>query len=112
MARFLKHGIDAETKLQTDTKVRETVETILADLEARGDEAVREYSEKFDNWSPDSYRLSRAEIDACYNELTEQEKGDIQRQIATILKSYQTTEFVLKATLFSQRKNEAKKVAA
>lgn len=77
MARFLKHGIDAETKLQTDTKVRETVETILADLEARGDEAVREYSEKFDNWSPDSYRLSRAEIDACYNELTEQEKGDI-----------------------------------
>ena len=77
MARYLKHGIDAETKLQTDSKVRETVETILADLEARGDEAVREYSEKFDNWSPDSYRLSRAEIDACYDELTEQEKGDI-----------------------------------
>lgn len=77
MARYLKHGIDAETKLQTDSKVRETVESILADLEARGDEAVREYSEKFDNWSPDSYRLSRAEIDACYDELTEQEKGDI-----------------------------------
>lgn len=77
MARYLKHGIDAETKLQTDSKVRETVESILADLEARGDEAVREYSEKFDNWSPDSYRLSRAEIDACYGELTEQEKGDI-----------------------------------
>ena len=77
MARYLKHGIDAETKLQTDSKVRETVESILADLEARGDEAVREYSEKFDNWSPDSYRLSRAEIDACYDELTEQEKDDI-----------------------------------
>ena len=77
MARYLKHGIDAETKLQTDSKVRETVESILADLEARGDEAVREHSEKFDNWSPDSYRLSRAEIDACYDELTEQEKGDI-----------------------------------
>jgi sulfopropanediol 3-dehydrogenase len=77
MARYLKHGIDAETKLQTDSKVRETVESILADLEARGDEAVREYSEKFDNWSPDSYRLSRAEIDLCYDQLTEQEKGDI-----------------------------------
>lgn len=77
MARYLKHGIDAETKLQTDSKVRETVESILADLEARGDEAVREYSEKFDNWSPDSYRLSRAEIDACYDELNEQEKDDI-----------------------------------
>ena len=77
MARYLKHGIDAETKLQTDSKVRETVESILVDLEARGDEAVREYSEKFDNWSPDSYRLSRAEIDLCYDQLTEQEKGDI-----------------------------------
>ena len=77
MARYLKHGIDAETKLQTDSKVRETVESILADLEARGDEAVREYSEKFDSWSPVSYRLSRAEIDACYDELTDQEKDDI-----------------------------------
>ena len=77
MARYLKQGIDAETKLQTDSKVRETVESILVDLEARGDEAVREYSEKFDNWSPDSYRLSRAEIDLCYDQLTEQEKGDI-----------------------------------
>ena len=77
MARYLKQGIDAETKLQTDSKVRETVESILADLEARGDEAVREYSEKFDSWSPDSFRLSRAEIDLCYDQLTEQEKGDI-----------------------------------
>ena len=59
MARYLKHGIDAETKLQTDLKVRETVESILADLEARGDEAVREYSEKFDNWSPDLLLVAR-----------------------------------------------------
>lgn len=77
MARYLKHGIDAETKMQTDTKVRETVENILADLEARGDEAVREYSEKFDNWSPETYRLDRDAIDACYDALTDQEKDDI-----------------------------------
>ena len=77
MARYLKHGIDAATKLQTDSKVREIVENILADLEARGDDAVREYSEKFDNWSPASYRLSREEIDACYTELNDREKEDI-----------------------------------
>jgi sulfopropanediol 3-dehydrogenase len=53
------------------------VENILADLEARGDEAVREYSEKFDNWSPESYRLDRDAIDACYDALTDQEKDDI-----------------------------------
>ena len=77
MARYLKHGIDAATKLQTDNKVREIVENILADLEARGDDAVREYSEKFDNWSPASFRLSREEIDACYTELSDREKEDI-----------------------------------
>ena len=49
----------------------------MADLEARGDDAVRDYSEKFDNWSPASYRLSRKEIDACYTQLSNQEKEDI-----------------------------------
>ena len=75
--RYLKHGIDAATKLQADSKVREIVENILADLEARGDDAVRDYSEKFDNWSPASYRLSREEIDTCYTELSDREKEDI-----------------------------------
>ena len=84
MARYLKHGIDAATKLQTDSKVREIVENILADLEARGDDAVREYSEKFDNWSPASFRLSREEIDACYTELSDREKEDRWNSLANV----------------------------
>ena len=42
---YLKHGIDAATKLQADSKVREIVENILVDLEARGDDAAHDYSE-------------------------------------------------------------------
>ncbi len=77
MARYLKHGIDVETKLKTDSKVREIVEGILAEVEEHGDATVRKYSEKFDNWSPESFRLTRAEIDACYDDVTQQEQDDI-----------------------------------
>lgn len=62
MATHLKERTgEAETK-EYDAKIRHTVEDILADIEARGDAAVRELSEKFDKWSPDSFRLSDAEI--------------------------------------------------
>ena len=77
MATYLKHGMDADTKMKSDAKVRATVENILADIEARGDVAVRDYSERFDKWSPDSFRLTREQIDACYTELTQQELDDI-----------------------------------
>lgn len=78
MARYIKHGIDADTKMKSDTKVRETVEGILAEIEEHGDAVVRKYSEKFDNWSPESYRLTRAQIDACYDDITKDAKADIE----------------------------------
>ena len=77
MARYLKPGIDVDTKLKTDAKVREIVEGILAEVEADGDACVRKYSEKFDKWSPESFQLNREQIDACYEELTDQEISDI-----------------------------------
>lgn len=77
MAEYLKHGMDADTKMKSDAQVRATVESILADIEARGDAAVREYSEKFDKWAPDTFRVSQETIDACYAALTDQEKSDI-----------------------------------
>jgi len=60
-----------------DAKVRVVVEEMLAAIGARGDAAVREYSERLDKWSPPSFRLSRAQIDACHAELTEQAIADI-----------------------------------
>ncbi|MEM7006258.1 MAG: histidinol dehydrogenase [Pseudomonadota bacterium] len=77
MARWLKEGIDPDIKQKADAQVRKTVEDILESIDSRGDAAVRELSEKFDHWSPESYRLSREEIDACYAELDEQAISDI-----------------------------------
>jgi sulfopropanediol 3-dehydrogenase len=47
----------------SDLSVRKTVEGIIADVRDRGDEAVREYSEKFDGWSPDYFRLDPDRIE-------------------------------------------------
>ena len=48
---------------EVDREVRETVERIIADVSERGDEAVREYSARFDRWEPESFRLSEEEIE-------------------------------------------------
>ena len=58
MARYLKRGMDASAIKAADAAVRQTVEQILAEVEARRDAAVRELSEKFDKWSPASFKLS------------------------------------------------------
>ncbi len=62
MAIHLKKRITQDVTDEMDRKVRQTVEGILADVKQRGDAAVREYSEKFDQWTP--RKLSRAELDA------------------------------------------------
>jgi sulfopropanediol 3-dehydrogenase len=77
MATWLKRPLDAETVRGGDRQVRDTVEAILADIEARGDAAVRELSVKFDGWDRDDYRLSAAEIDGCLAALSKQDLADI-----------------------------------
>ena len=77
MAIFLKKGISAEQDAADIAKVRGTVEGILADIETRGDAAVREMSKKFDNWSPEDFRMSKGEIDDCVRQLPKQVIDDI-----------------------------------
>jgi sulfopropanediol 3-dehydrogenase len=60
--RYLKQGKDLAARAEADRQVQETVERILADVEARGDTAVRELSQKFDGWSPRNFFLSPAEV--------------------------------------------------
>ena len=42
--------------------VPKIVKGVIDDIRSRGDGAVRTYSEKFDKWSPSSFKLSAAEI--------------------------------------------------
>ena len=87
---YLKRGKPAAERDEDDAKVRAAVETTLADIEARGDAAVRELSEKFDNYSPPAFRLSRDEIDGLIARLSERELSDIkfaQEQVVNFAKA-------------------------
>jgi sulfopropanediol 3-dehydrogenase len=77
MIRYLKRGKDAQVRAEDDAKVRSTVESIIRDIEQRGDAAVLEYSRRFDNWDPADFRLSRAEIEAARRQLSAREIEDI-----------------------------------
>lgn len=74
---YLKHGKPADQRSEDDAKVRQSVETILQDIEARGDAAVRDLSEKFDSYSPKSFRLSQTEIDALMARVSPRDMEDI-----------------------------------
>ena len=88
-----KEAITVEERKEIDEQVRSVVENSLADIESRGDEAVREMSAKFDGWSPEAFRMSEADIEACVNQLSSQAIEDIQfaqqqvRNFAEIQKS-------------------------
>lgn len=75
--QIIKAGKPAAHKADLNAQVRATVEGILTDIEARGDAAVREYSARFDHWSPGSFRLSQAEIEACIASLPATTLDDI-----------------------------------
>ncbi len=62
MARILKSGMNVETQLSINESVQGTVRGIIADIRARGDEALRELSQTFDGWSPPAFRLSAGQI--------------------------------------------------
>ncbi len=73
----LKKSKPEAEKREEDAKVRATVEATLADIEARGDAAVRELSEKFDNYSPERFRLSDSEIEAAMQKVAARDMEDI-----------------------------------
>ncbi|MGB0572317.1 MAG: histidinol dehydrogenase [Alphaproteobacteria bacterium] len=74
---FLKQGMDSEATDEADAKVRSIVEGILSDVKSRGDAAVCDLSEKFDKWTPDSFRLSDEQVQELVNSLPEQTIEDI-----------------------------------
>ncbi|MEU9644344.1 histidinol dehydrogenase [Streptomyces sp. NPDC048188] len=62
MPRHLKSAVPAGQVRAARADVAERVAAILDDIRERGDDAVRQYSEKFDDWSPESFRLSQDDV--------------------------------------------------
>ena len=75
---YLKRGKLESERSSDDDKVRIAVEKALDSIEARGDAAIREMSESFDNYSPASFRLSTAEIDSLVGKVSKQDLDDIE----------------------------------
>src|SRR4051794_12767301 len=76
MARELKSAIRTSGR-STDAQVAERVRDIIADVRERGDDAVREYSARFDGWTPARFRLDTEEVDRLVASLPRQVVDDI-----------------------------------
>jgi sulfopropanediol 3-dehydrogenase len=74
---WLKHGKPEAERAADDAQVRATVESVLADISARGDAAVRDLSVKFDKYDPPAFRLTQSEIEAAVQKVTPRDIEDI-----------------------------------
>jgi len=74
---FLKRSKPETERAEDDAKVRAVVESTLADIAARGDAAVRDLSQKFDNYTPQKFRLTESEIEAAMNKVSSRDMEDI-----------------------------------
>ncbi|MCQ6268131.1 histidinol dehydrogenase [Fictibacillus sp. WQ 8-8] len=77
MARFLKTGKNMEEQQRAEAQVYETVRGIINNVTSNGDKAIRELSNKFDQWSPESFRMSRLEIKEIIKTVSEKTIDDI-----------------------------------
>ena len=82
---FLKRALSVRThQTASSPQVKTIVADVIKDIGENGDEAVRRYSEKFDKWSPSSFKLSKDEIASCIARCSEQTIRDITQVQANV----------------------------
>jgi sulfopropanediol 3-dehydrogenase len=87
MAKVLKQPSGAGTTAGRNSAqhdVRQTVTAVIEDIRERGDVSVRHYSEKFDNWSPEDFRLSAEQIEEICGGVPERVIEDIRTVQANV----------------------------
>ena len=75
--KYLKKGKNDSDKALEDASVSETVKKTLKMIKEGGDKAVRELSEKFDNYSPKSIKLRLSEINDLIDKVPARDLEDI-----------------------------------
>lgn len=77
--RYLKTGTrtSEENKQQVNPQVQSTVREVIENIRAQGDNAVRQYSQRFDKWDPASFKLTRAQVEEAMRKVPEQTIKDI-----------------------------------
>ncbi|MFJ7646145.1 histidinol dehydrogenase [Lysinibacillus sp. NPDC097279] len=78
MVKVLKSGKSKEEVSINDSQVSQIVSEAIKDIEKRGDQAVRELSEKFDKWSPEAFRLTDKQINEIVSKVPSDVIADIQ----------------------------------
>ena len=83
----MKRGA-AKTNISSGSEfdVASIVKGVIDDIRANGDAAVRSYSEKFDKWSPGSFKLSKNQIDAAISAVPKQTIEDIKQVQSNVRK--------------------------
>ena len=75
--QYLKKGKHEADRALDDAKVSKIVEDTLRAIAERGDKAVRDFSIKFDNYNPTSFKLSSAEIENLIKQVSKRDMEDI-----------------------------------
>ena len=80
--RYLKQkstNATSVTSIQPSEQVSQTVKSVIDHIRREGDAAVRQYSEKFDKWSPQSFKLSASQIQDIISKVPAQAIADIKK---------------------------------
>lgn len=77
VVQFLKSKAPVVDGVSSQGNVPGIVSGVISTIRAQGDAAVREYSQKFDNWSPIAFKLSEEDIKQIISTLPEQTVKDI-----------------------------------
>ena len=75
--RYIKKGKSSLEKNIEEEKVSETVQNVLKEIEVSGDKAVRNLSQKFDNYDPKEFKLSDSDIKEIISKVSEKDMEDI-----------------------------------
>ena len=92
--KYIKKGIDEKQRSQDNDEVKKIVEENLKKIEVEGDTYVRELSKKFDNYSPQNFKLSENEIKELMDQVSDNDKKDIefaQQQVRFFAKAQLST---------------------
>ena len=79
---YLKEA--ASASLEVDSEVVASVRDIVGEVRERGDEAVREFTERFDDVERETLRVDEAEIEAARDRIPEDHREAIDHTVANV----------------------------
>ena len=77
MLKYIKESKPDSIISEDRQSIEDTVRSILSDIRQNGHTAVENYSEKFDKWRPESFKLSKKDIEDSISQLNNSEIEDI-----------------------------------